>query len=428
MEAQYQFKHEKIDDVDDFEICENDTSLGYAQLSLSNFEVESILASCARDVASDVGDDEDDTEDEILRRIGGRRVAYLQYIEVYSDFRGQGIGAKLLKHIEGVLAKQHIEMLFLRADPWERTHWYQRLGYQVLIPYDVDDYSETTPILYKTLSIELEERSNPEWNVNKPKLSKAQIKHRSQNTLDCQAQDIRGLYFENTYLVNTQGVDFSGCVLYRCFPYGFLGALEVNPASSIEDVTFVNSNLAGVSIQNLNFTNQNFEGANLSCATILRSTFVGANFRNARLIQTSMFFGVSFENAIFNYAQLTRISAGDCNFENANFEGATLDAAFFSTARFANANFKNANLTNCNFINANLQDANLQGADLQGADLYRANLQGANLQGANLQGADLQGADLQGADLQGAKYNQHTNFEDLDITQEQRDSMFYEDF
>ena len=153
MEVRYHVKHEKIDDVDDFEICENDTGLGYAQLSLSNFEVESILASCARGVAADVGDDQDVAEYEFLRKIGGARVAYLQYIEVYSSLRGQGIGVELLKHIEGVLAQQQVEILFLRADPWERTPWYRRLGYQVLMPYHVEDYPKTTPILYKTLSI-----------------------------------------------------------------------------------------------------------------------------------------------------------------------------------------------------------------------------------------------------------------------------------
>ena len=155
MGVRYHVKHEKIDDVDDFEICENDTGLGYAQLSLSDFEVESILASCVRGVATDVGDDQDVAEDEFLRKFGGARVAYLQYIEVYSSFRGHGVGVELLKHTEGALAQQQFEILFLRVDPWERTRWYRRLGYQVLMPYHVEDYPKTTPILYKTLSIGL---------------------------------------------------------------------------------------------------------------------------------------------------------------------------------------------------------------------------------------------------------------------------------
>ena len=59
------------------------------------------------------------------------------------------------------------------------------------------------------------------------------IKHRLQPPLDCaEIKDLRGQYFYNRLIINYENADFTGCVLYHCYPSGLTGAIEVGPAQS----------------------------------------------------------------------------------------------------------------------------------------------------------------------------------------------------
>ena len=199
------------------------------------------------------------------------------------------------------------------------------------------------------------------------------IRHKLQPPLDCsEIGDLRGQYFHNRRITNYENTDFTGCVLYHCFPSGMPNALEINPAQSESDLTS--------------------KGVNLS-----RVDLTGAFLRGADLEGASLYKG-----------DLTRV----------DLEGANLKGVDLTRAILAGANLSGADLEGANLKEAYLWDANLSGTVLVGA----------NLSGATLQGADLQGADLQGADLEVATYNSKTNFKYSSITQEQKDSMtFVED-
>ena len=154
------------------------------------------------------------------------------------------------------------------------------------------------------------------------------IKHRLQPPLDCsEIKDLRGRYFYNRLITNYEHTDFSGCVLFHCYPSGILNSLEINPAQSEDDLTLKGANLEGAILYKANL-----EGADLT----------GANLTGAYL----------------QYTDLTDAKLQGANLEDADLGDATLERA-------------------------NLQEANLERADLRGANLYGANLEGANLEDVN---------------------------------------------
>lgn len=188
------------------------------------------------------------------------------------------------------------------------------------------------------------------------------IKHKLQPPLDCsEIEDFRGRHFHNRLILNFDNTDFSGCVLFHCFPSGMRNALEVNPAQSEDNVTLIGSNL---------------EGADLYKADLYRANLQGANLRDADLTVA--------------------------NLKNANLEGANLQYA--------------------NLEEVDLSGANLSGADLTGATLYLAILRFANLTGANLQNTNLREAIFREANLEGAICSENTG---IYATFEQLDSMIF---
>ena len=191
------------------------------------------------------------------------------------------------------------------------------------------------------------------------------IKHRLQPPLDCSnVNDVRGQYFHNRIITNYENTDFSGCLLYHCFPRDFVGATEVNPAQSKKDLTLKGANLQG---------------------------------------------------AMLNGANLEKVDLSE-----ANLQGVNLHAAWLKGANLQGANLKDSYLESIT-----LSDADLRGADLRGANLEAADLQGANLEKADLRGATLWDADCRGANLIGAVYNSETDFFYFKITKEQKASMVF---
>jgi uncharacterized protein YjbI with pentapeptide repeats len=206
------------------------------------------------------------------------------------------------------------------------------------------------------------------------------IKHKLQPPLDCsKLEDIRGEYFYNCLILNHEDTDFSGCVLYHCFPSGFANALEINPAQSQSDVSL--------------------QGANLEGADLVAANLQKANLQEADLVAANLY--------------------------GANLMGADLEKANLQEANLMGADLQEADLVAANLEEANLEEADLWSVNLQGANLEGANLRGADLQEANLQGANLQGAYLQYAKLREALYNSKTKFEFSNITPEQKDSMIF---
>ena len=145
------------------------------------------------------------------------------------------------------------------------------------------------------------------------------IKHKAQPPLDCsEIKDLHGQYFHNRIITNYEGADFTGCVLYHCFPSGMHNAIELKPAQSEDDLTLK-------------------EGADLRYAYLL-----GADLRYANL----------------KGAYLPEAALEDANLSGVNLQGANLPGA----------NLQGANLSGANLSEANLEDAYLSGADLTEAE------------------------------------------------------------
>ena len=99
-------------------------------------------------------------------------------------------------------------------------------------------------------------------------------------------------------------------------------------------------------------------------------------------------------------------------------DGANLRDAHMPRAELVEASLRNANLRRCNLRKANLHGANLSGCDLKhtdlgGADLSEANLSHAQLSDTNLMGANLSGANLANINVQSFRWNDRTNFDDV---------------
>jgi len=195
------------------------------------------------------------------------------------------------------------------------------------------------------------------------------IKNKLESPLDCsQIKDLRGQYFRNRLLTNYENTDFSGCVLFHCYPSGISNALEINPAQRREDLTL--------------------EFKDLSRANLKRADLRGANLKNV-------------------------------NLQGANLIGADLRGADLSFSNLQGANLKNADL-----IGATLYSTNLQGADLRSVALFNAIIMHTNFQGADFFGTNFGKIRY----LSTNKIDSETNFKNTNITQEQLDSMtFVED-
>jgi uncharacterized protein YjbI with pentapeptide repeats/GNAT superfamily N-acetyltransferase len=267
-------------------------------------------------------------------------------------------------------------------------------------------------------------RQNPQ---NLP-ITYEDIEHKLQPPLDCAEEgDLRGRAFHNRLIVNYEGVDFSGCVLYHCFPSGFEGAIDVNPAKSEKDLTLEDVDFRGAKLRDAALQGVNLEGADLKDAS-----FYGANLKGAKLesanLQNANLQSANLRGANLQDANLQDVNLWIANLQGANLQGANLRGVDLVDVKLQGANLRGVDLEDVKLQGANLQDAclietdlrgmrlggtdlrgtDLRGVNLQGVDLGRAKLQDATLKAANLEGADLlyanlEGADLYGANLKGAK-------------------------
>ena len=106
------------------------------------------------------------------------------------------------------------------------------------------------------------------------------IKYKLQPPLDCsEIKDLRGQYFHNRLITNYDNTDFSGCVLFHCFPSGMTNAIELNPAQSEDDVTLKRANLSGANLSGADLTRANLYGANISNADLEGADLTGANLQ-----------------------------------------------------------------------------------------------------------------------------------------------------
>ena len=153
------------------------------------------------------------------------------------------------------------------------------------------------------------------------------IKHRLQPPLDCsELKDLRGRYFHNRLIINYENTDFTGCVLFHCFPSGIENALEINPAQSEKDVTLKDANLSRANLLEANLYKANLEGANLEGADLSGADLEDANLGWANLQ------GADLENVNFRFCDIQHTKFINANLVNADFRGARFWAVDFSGA------------------------------------------------------------------------------------------------
>lgn len=166
---------------------------------------------------------------------------------------------------------------------------------------------------------------------------------------------------------------------------------------SLQDADFAEAHLSGAM----------FDGADLRRVSFVQTRLRGAVFAWADL-RGAVLRGAVLKDASFIVANLEGASLSESDLRGAVFRGARMTGAHLRLANLYGAMLDGAELRNGQMKMAFLRRADLSRADLRGADLYRADLREANLTGARLEGADLRGADLTGADLSAARFDPTT--------------------
>ena len=185
-----------------------------------------------------------------------------------------------------------------------------------------------------------------------------------------ESSDLRGRYFSNVEILNYDNVDFTGAVLYRCFPKGFKGALEIDPAKEAPG-----------------FENKDFKGSE-------------------DILKTVSLEGVDLQGANMSNLYLQEVSFEDTNLSKSNFE----------YSRLVGTSFENANLSRADFSFANLKHSTFKNANLLGVDFTGADLAGCCFRGAKNMDKALMGNSL---------YDENTEFP-INLSLDQRSNMKYE--
>ena len=166
--------------------------------------------------------------------------------------------------------------------------------------------------------------------------------------------------------------------------------------------------------------------------------FKGSDMRSARFVwsylQDSDFSGLNIEGASFSFSDLRGSNFGGtfwmdprgdtdpegnvwlnrCDLRDVNFEGASICFAHFDGSDLRGARFnRDSMFTGSDFSETLLNHVNLNGAGMRDTVLRNA----------DLRGVDLRGVDLRGADLRGAMFDEHTKYDEKDLTPEQLGSV-----
>lgn len=247
--------------------------------------------------------------------------------------------------------------------------------------------------------------------------------------------DVRGRSIEHRVLLNYEDSDFTGCVLYRCFPRGIPGAIEVDPADSIADVGFSGIK-SSVELIDLNLRGVNFEGSVLS-GELSNLNLTGTNFKSAH-IENMKITNVNFDSADLEGLDLRNAWIQNINLQNANLKNAniigpsiTLESGEYPRIDAEDACFEGARIFRLEidfsvFKNANFQKAILLDTVFRNSDLENADFRGADLRGANISGNYGSENNTRGAIFTGAVYDSLTELP-RDLTLPQLESMIFVD-
>ncbi|MBW4663756.1 MAG: pentapeptide repeat-containing protein [Chroococcus sp. CMT-3BRIN-NPC107] len=182
----------------------------------------------------------------------------------------------------------------------------------------------------------------------------------------------------------------------------FDDAIAILDDAQMKFAIFNGADLSRVSMQQANLLHAFLNEANLAY-----SNLSGANLSSAQMV------GANLSAAVLTQASLTGANLGGANLVKADLSSARLSrvSALKTNLQLANlsgTDWQGADLSGADLSRANLSNANLSNARLQNANLHKAQLQNVSLRNADLSEADLREADLTGADLAGAIFVRST--------------------
>lgn len=245
--------------------------------------------------------------------------------------------------------------------------------------------------------------------------------------------DVRGRSINSRVLLNYEDSDFTGCVLYRCFPSGIPGAIEVDSADSIADVGFSGIK-SSVSLRDLDLRGINFEGSQIS-GELSNLNLTSTNFKSSRIHNMSItnvnFGSADLEGLDLRDAWIQNINLRNANLKNANIIGTsiTLDSRGYPRIDAEGACFEGARVLGLEidfsvFKNVNFRKAILQDTVFRNSDLENADFRGADLRGANISGNYGSENNTRGSIFTGAVYDSLTELP-RDMALSQLESMIF---
>ena len=158
------------------------------------------------------------------------------------------------------------------------------------------------------------------------------IKHVDCSELD---SDQRGTYFVHTVLKNHEDCDFSGAVLYKCYPESVENAINCNPFTSASDIDLSANDLTESDFRAIYF---------LYGAEFTDLDLQGADFANANLSKVS-FVRCNLKNVSFNKAYLSSCVFDDCIMESTTF----IESKLSQHTRFENMSLSKVYFDKANF-------------------------------------------------------------------------------
>jgi uncharacterized protein YjbI with pentapeptide repeats len=216
----------------------------------------------------------------------------------------------------------------------------------------------------------------------------------------------------------------------------------------IKDINFENSEFFRSELKNgLQFINCNFKNCSFKW-TGLRATFKSCSFENCFFDECkgwSTFLQTSLKNARFNNCKQFNFYFTEKteNLTLSKIESMQANGTLGSTVLYFGPNI---NYNKHPYVNeepsyfrdtfdaedmflsgVNLENSNLESANFRFAELENVNFKNSDLRNVIFQAANLKGTDFEGANLEGASYDEGTTFEGSNITQEQIQSMDFEE-
>jgi len=196
------------------------------------------------------------------------------------------------------------------------------------------------------------------------------------------AVDCRGLHIGGKYLVNTEGCDFTGTVLYRCTPeLPNLEAFQIGMSQGSNPFSDIHLEYDMDTIgQFTNFTFDNIAAnktwklyhVEFSSSDVVDCVFSDMHLHNCG------FFRVSFENTQLTLSEFTHSSFIQCNLENVNITSSErewnvfTDYSAFSKTVLRNSKFKGLRFrSGFEFVDVNLEGVEFVDCNFESVEFHK---------------------------------------------------------